>query len=62
MGLTMKEKKAVSKEIAKRYKKARKREKGKILDEFTKLTNYSRCYASYAVSYTHLTLPTKRIV
>jgi len=42
MGLTMKEKKAVSKEIAKRYKKARKREKGKILDEFTKLTNHSR--------------------
>jgi len=49
MGLTMKEKKAVSKEIAKRYKKARKREKGKILDEFTKLTNYSRCYASYVL-------------
>jgi len=46
MGLTMKEKKAVSKEIAKRYKKARKREKGKILDEFTKLTNYSKCHAS----------------
>jgi len=32
MWLTMKEKKAVTKEIAKRYKKARKREKGKILD------------------------------
>ena len=29
MGLTMKEKKAISKEIAKRYKKARKREKGR---------------------------------
>jgi len=49
MGLTMKEKKAVSKEIAKRYKKARKKEKGKILDEFTKLTNYTRCYASYVL-------------
>jgi len=46
MGLTMKEKKAISKKIAKRYKKTRKREKGKKLDEFTKLTNYSRCYAS----------------
>ncbi|AMM40862.1 hypothetical protein HS1_001058 [Candidatus Desulfofervidus auxilii] len=31
MGLTMKEKKAVSKEIAKRYKKTRKREKGMML-------------------------------
>ena len=49
MGLTMKEKKAISKEIAKRYKKARKKEKGKILDEFTKLTNYTRCYASYVL-------------
>jgi len=49
MGLTMKEKKAISKKIAKRYKKTRKREKGKKLDEFTKLTNYSRCYASYVL-------------
>jgi hypothetical protein len=49
MGLTMKEKKAVIKEIAKRYQKARKKEKGRILDEFTKLTNYARCYASYVL-------------
>ena len=49
MGLTMKEKKAVTKEIAKRYKKARKGEKGKMLDEFIKLTKYTRCYASYVL-------------
>lgn len=50
MGLTMKERKAVTKEIAKRYKKARKKQKGVILDEFTALTGYNRAYASYLLS------------
>ena len=47
MGLTMKEKKSVTREIAKRYQRARKKGKGEILDEFTQLTGYSRWYASY---------------
>jgi hypothetical protein len=47
MRLTMKERKSVTKVIALRYKKASKKEKGKILDEFTQLTGYTRCYASY---------------
>ena len=47
MGLTMKEKKAVSREVAKRYQKARKKGKSKILDEFVQLTGYVRCYARY---------------
>lgn len=47
MGLTMGEKKAVSREVSKRYQKARKKEKSKILDEFIKIVGYTRCYASY---------------
>ena len=52
MGLTMlvlevlnrgKEKKSVVKEIALRYKKARKKLKGAILNEFEALTGYVRC-------------------
>ena len=47
MGLTMKEKKAVSREVAKRYQRSRKKEKGGILKEFVQVTGYTRCYASY---------------
>lgn len=47
MGLIMKEKKAVSREVAKRYQRARKKGKSKILDEFVQLTGYVRCYARY---------------
>lgn len=47
MRLTMKEKKSVTRAIASRYQEAGKREKGIILDEFTQLTGYTRCYASY---------------
>ncbi len=47
MGLTMKEKKSVTKEIATRYQKAHKKEKKRMLDEFVQLTGYNRCYASY---------------
>ena len=46
MGLTMKGKKSVTREIAKTYQKARKKEKKGILDEFVRLTGYNRCYAS----------------
>lgn len=43
----MKERKAVSREVAKRYQKSRKKVKSKILDEFVQLTGYTRCYARY---------------
>lgn len=50
MGLTMREKKAVTKEVAKRYQKASKHEKGIILSELTFLTGYHRTYASWLLS------------
>jgi len=43
--LTMRQKKAVTRELGKRYQKARKKEKTVILDEFIQLTGYNRCYA-----------------
>jgi len=50
MGLTMKERSAVTKEIALRHQRADKKQKGIILDEFTSLTGYNRSYASYLLS------------
>ncbi len=44
--LTMGQKKAVTRELRDRYQKARKKEKVVILNEFTRLTGYNRCYAS----------------
>lgn len=44
--LTMRQKQAVTRQIALRYKKAGKKEKGIILDEMTKITEYNRSYAS----------------
>ncbi len=41
MRLDMRVRKALTKELAKRYQKARKKEKGKILDEFISITNYN---------------------
>ena len=46
MGLTMKEKQAVTKQLALNYKRARKKEKGKILDTVIELAGYNRSYAS----------------
>jgi hypothetical protein len=53
MGLRMREKKVVTEATKKRYKGARKREKGRILDEFVQLTGYTRCYASYVLRNLH---------
>jgi hypothetical protein len=44
--LTMAEKRAVTKQLTGRYRKARKKEKAAILDEFCMLTGYNRSYAS----------------
>lgn len=45
MGLTMKERDSVTKETARRYKDAKKKEKGRILDEYAELTGFARKYA-----------------
>lgn len=49
MRLTMKERKKTTSVVAGRYQKARKKDRGLILDEFTKLTGYSRRYASHVL-------------
>jgi hypothetical protein len=47
MGLLMKEKKALTREVSKRYQQAGKKEKTKILDELVKTTGYSSRPAHY---------------
>ncbi len=49
MRLTMKERKKATAIMAPRYQKARKKEKGAILNEFIELTGYGRRYASYVL-------------
>lgn len=49
MRLTITERKKATAIVATRYQKARKKEKGVILNEFTKLTGYGRRYASYVL-------------
>ncbi len=46
MGLTMKEKQAVTKQLAHNYNRAGKMQKGKILDVLIQLTGYNRSYAA----------------
>jgi hypothetical protein len=47
MSLSLKDRKAVVREEAARYKQLSKKEKGRCtLNEFVNLTGYSRCYAS----------------
>ena len=46
MSLTMKQKQAVTKQLALSYKRACKKGKGKILDTVIELTGYNRSYAS----------------
>jgi hypothetical protein len=46
MGMDMRTRKGVVKEAAKRYRRARKKDKGRLLDEFVALTGYNRCYAA----------------
>ena len=45
--LDMRQKKAVTKQLKKRYTKAAKKQKGIILDEFCTITGYNRSYASW---------------
>ena len=43
--LTMRQKKAITKELRDRYQRASKKEKTMMLNEFIRLTGYNRCYA-----------------
>ena len=47
MELSMKERRAVSRKLAKGYQKASKKEKGRLLDTLVRVTGYDRCYASW---------------
>ncbi|MBA7570913.1 hypothetical protein ES708_12669 [subsurface metagenome] len=42
MGLTMRERKAVIKQTAARYRRSSKKQKAKILNEFVEITGYNR--------------------
>ena len=43
--LTMRQKEAITKELQDKYQRSSKKEKTHILNEFTQLTSYNRCYA-----------------
>ncbi len=46
MVLTMREKQAITKEMACRYRQADRKAKGAILDQVMSVTGYNRCYAT----------------
>jgi len=47
MRLTMRERRVLAKAVCERYRKARKKDKGRILDEFVKSSKLDRCYARW---------------
>ncbi len=47
MRLTMRERRALTKGFASRYRRSRKKVKGQLLTEFTEMTGYHRSYAGY---------------
>ena len=47
MRLTMRERRVLAKAVCERYRKARKKDKGHILDEFVKSSKLDRCYARW---------------
>src|SRR5215510_14577326 len=50
MGLDMKTRKKICRKIYKRYQKAEKREKGKILDEYTQTLDLNRDYLAHLLT------------
>ena len=48
--LDMRQKKAITKQLKKRYTRAAKKQKGVILDEFCATTRYNRSYASWILN------------
>lgn len=49
MGLSMRERHAIVRELAPRFQQATKKERGRMLDEFVQLTGYTRCYAAFVL-------------
>jgi hypothetical protein len=49
--LDMRQKKAVTKELKKRYNRASKKKRTIMLDEFCAVTGYNRCYASWILKF-----------
>ncbi|MCC6698278.1 MAG: transposase, partial [Candidatus Hydrogenedentes bacterium] len=47
MRLTMQERKCVTKAMGEQFRRARKKEKGEILDRLVEATGYTRSYASW---------------
>lgn len=47
MGLEMRVKRAILRELAQRYQRGRKKEKTRVLEEFIGLTGYNRSYGSW---------------
>lgn len=47
MRLTMKERKTLTKALAEQYRRASKKQKGQLLDQFVQSTGYNRCYAAW---------------
>jgi hypothetical protein len=46
MAMDMKTRKAVTREVREQYRRARKKGKGRMLEEFVSVTGYNRCYAA----------------
>ena len=53
MRLSMRERRTVIDVTAKRYQHGRKKERGRILDEFTQVTHYTRKYAAWVLTNWH---------
>jgi hypothetical protein len=49
MGLTMRERHAIVRELTPRLCKASRKERTRILSEFVKLTGYNRCYGAFVL-------------
>jgi hypothetical protein len=60
MRLTMKERKRIAEATAGRYRKAGKKEKGAILNEFVELTGFARSYAALVLRNQGRVIPVNR--
>ncbi len=47
MGLTLSQRRAITEELAHRYQRARKKERGQMLDQITSVASYDRSYAAF---------------
>src|ERR1051325_2417124 len=49
MGLTMRERHSIVRELAPRFQQATKKERSRILNQCVEVTGYTRCYAAYVL-------------